>query len=210
MKIVSGICALALVLCVSGCGGGAGGAGGAGGTSSAGGASAKTTGGDTGGAPSAPQNPYKKATVGQWTEYRTVSDSAGTKSESKSKTTVAAKDDKSITLKTVVEVAGTKMPEQTNVIKFDEPVKTPEYKTEELEKGSETLAVAGKSFACHWVKSKTVIDNAQMKSTTLSKDWLCDDVPLGGVVKSESTSTMVMNGTEIKTVMTMELVGTGQ
>lgn len=210
MKTVAGICSLALALCMVGCGGGgAGGAGGAGGSSSGAAASGRTTAAEKVGGAKVAENPYKKAAVGQWTEYRTVSESAGTKSESKSKTTVAAKDDKSITLKTVVEVAGVKMPEQSIVIKFDEPVKPVESKTEELEKGSETITAGGKSYACNWVKTKVVIDNAQMKSTTVAKVWTSDDVPLGGLVKSESTSTMVMNGAEIKSAATMELTGVG-
>ncbi|MBE7462693.1 MAG: hypothetical protein HS116_04270 [Planctomycetes bacterium] len=153
---------------------------------------------------------YKKAKVGQWTEYKTVSEMAGTKSELKMKTTVTAKDETSITLTIVTEMGGQKLPEQTSVIKFEDlDAPHPEVKTEELEKGSESVTAAGKSYACNWVKNKVTSETEQSKSVTLAKSWTSDDVPLGGLVKMESNSSITVAGNEMKTVSTMELIGCG-
>ncbi|MCW8128815.1 MAG: hypothetical protein KIS92_00390 [Planctomycetota bacterium] len=158
----------------------------------------------------AAENPYKKAKVGQWSEYKTVSEIMGTKTEVKAKTTITAKDEASVTLSTVTEVNGTALPAQTVVIKFEDLEKAQQtVKSEELEKGSETLSVGGKSYACTWVKTKVTAEANGAKSVTIAKVWVCEDVPLSGLVKSESTTTTEMNGNEMKTVATMELLGAG-
>lgn len=155
-------------------------------------------------------HPYKRAKVGEWTEYRTVSEAMGNKTDMKTRTAVAAKDESSITLKMASEVAGQKLPEQTTVIKFEQlHTAAQNHQTEELEKGSETLAAGGKSYSCKWTKTRVTVENGGVKSVTVAKVWICDDVPLGGIVRSESTTVSTVNGNEMKTVATMELTGVG-
>lgn len=156
------------------------------------------------------QHPYKRAKVGEWTEYRTVSEAMGNKTEMKARTAVAAKDESSITLKIASEVAGQKLPEQTTVVKFEQlQTATQNHQTEELEKGSETLSAGGKSYACKWTKTRVTVETNGVKSVTVAKVWLCDEVPLGGLVRSESTTVSTVNGNEMKSVATMELTGVG-
>lgn len=58
----------------------------------------------------AEDNPLKGAKVGEWIEYVTTSATMGSKMEMKMKQAVVAKDDISVTLRTVVTMMGREQP----------------------------------------------------------------------------------------------------
>jgi len=115
--------------------------------------------------------------------------------------TVTAKDAASVTMSMEMTVAGRKMPAQTVRIPFDRPYDPaakpgqPQGSVEKVAEGTETLTVGGKEYACQWIQSR----HTAGERTTEGKVWICRDVPLGGLVKTDTTSgehkmTMTMTG----------------
>lgn len=160
-------------------------------------------------------NPLKSAKVGEWAEFVMKNEVMGQSMEMKMKQSVVAKDATSITLRTETTVMGKKTSTDTK-IPFDqayEPYKMglPEnvkVTVTPLGSGSETITVGGKAYACTWSKVKMVMTSpAPMDSTT--KVWSCKDVPVAGMVKMETDSTMSAGGQTMNTKMTMELTGAG-
>ncbi len=159
-------------------------------------------------------NPLKNAHVGDWVEFATHTGAMGQQMEMKTKQTVVAKDATSITLRTETTMMGHTMPPQDVKIPLNrsyEPYAAglTDAKVTPLGEGNETLKVGGKSYACHWVKVKVAATKPQpMEGTT--KVWTCPDVPVTGVVKMETESTMTVGGKSMPTQMTMELIGSGR
>jgi len=162
----------------------------------------------------AADNPYKRAKVGEWVEFSMVSETMGSKTEMKTKQTVVAKDDVSVTLRIVASMMGREMPPQETKIMLDTPYQpfvqgNSDAKVTLLGEGEETITVDGKSYQCHWAKAKVVATKpAAIEST--SQAWSSKDVPLGGMVKMESDSVMTMNGKTMKSKMTMRLTGSSK
>lgn len=162
----------------------------------------------------AEDNPLKNAKVGEWIEFVTITTSMGSKMEMKMKQTVVARDDVSVTLRTVISMLGREQPSQDVKITLDQPyqpyaqgfsdaVVTP------LGEGNETISVGGKSYNCRWTKVKVVATKpAAVESTT--KVWSSKDVPVTGLVKMESESVMSVGGNTMNTTMTMQLTGSGK
>ena len=162
----------------------------------------------------AADNPYKSAKVGEWIEYVTTTETMGSKHDMKTKQTVVAKDDVSITLRIVASMMGKEMPPQDTKIMLNEsydPYKQGyvDAKVTILGEGDETITVDGKSYKCHWAKVKVVATKPMAIESTM-KSWSSKDVPLAGMVKMESESVMTMNGTAMNSKMTMKLTGSGK
>lgn len=159
-------------------------------------------------------NPLKNAKVGQFLEFRTVTEAMGTKSEIQTKQTVIAKDDVSVTLRTEITAMGMKMPPQESKYMLNQPYEP--YKAEgtdavvtPLGEGDETITAGGKSYSCHWAKVKVVASKpAPLTSTTTV--WSCKDIPVTGMAKMITDSTMEMQGKTMDSKMTMELISAGQ
>jgi predicted NodU family carbamoyl transferase len=162
----------------------------------------------------AEDNPLKRAKVGEWVEFVTTSTTMGSKMDMKMKQTVVAKDDISVTLRTLTTMMGKELPPQDTKIMLNQPyqpytqgfsdaVVTP------LGEGNETISVGGKSYACRWAKVNVVANTpAAVKST--SKVWSSKDVPVSGLVKMESETVMTVGGNTMNTTMTMQLTGSGK
>ena len=137
------------------------------------------------------ESPYKAAKVGDWVSYTKVTQSAAGPIESTQKRTVTAKDDKSVTVTVESTVAGKKTVKPPVKIPLDEP---PDYtghrggSTEKVGEGDEVLAVNGQQYPCHWIQTRVTTAAGESKVRTDSKVWICKTVPLGGVVKIESTT----------------------
>lgn len=162
----------------------------------------------------AADNPYKNAKVGEWVETLMISETMGRKSEMKTKQAVVAKDDVSVTLRTVVTMMGKEMPPQETKIMLNKSFNPytqgdTNAKVTTLGEGDETITVDGKSYKCHWTKVKVVATKpASMESTF--KVWSSKDVPLAGTVKMESETVMTMKEATMNTKMTMKLTGFGK
>ena len=164
----------------------------------------------------AADNPYKTASVGQWAEYATTTETMGTKMQMTSKQTIVAKDATSVTLRTEMTAMGQKMPPQDVKIPFDQPYEPykagsngSDAKATLIGEGNETITVGGKAYACHWTKMKVVATKPAATNGTV-KTWTCSDVPAGGMVKMEMETEMTMGGKPMATKMVMELKGFGK
>jgi hypothetical protein len=143
------------------------------------------------------EDPYKKAKVSDWIEYKMT----GTNNiEGKTKMTVVAKDDKELTF----EITGTfsfmgketAIPVQKQKIdltKSYDPIvaanlKGSGVKIDKVGEGKEKLKVGDKEFDTKWTKLKatttvnnvTVVNDYQM--------WFAANVPLSGLVRMDTTS----------------------
>jgi hypothetical protein len=124
---------------------------------------------------------------------------------------VVAKDATAVTLRMETTMMGQKMPGQDVKIPLDQPYEPStqglaDAKVTQLGEGNETISVGGKSYACHWTKTKVVATKPQAVENT-AKVWMCKDVPVNGLVRMESEGTMTMEGQAMTTKMSMELTG---
>jgi hypothetical protein len=156
------------------------------------------------------ENPYKAAKVGDWAEYKSSTDANGFKMESKMKQTVKAKTDTEVTVSIEMDMGGQKNTQETKIdlTKAYDPTTAgtpPGAKPPKVEKGKEgdeTVSVGGKEYKSHWIESKVTMEMGGQTIATETKTWMSKDVPLGGLVKSE---TKMNNGIKV----TMELTGSG-
>jgi len=154
------------------------------------------------------ENPLKKANVGDWVSYKGTNEAGGMKMDMEMKQTVIKKTDTEITLEIVQKVMGqeVKTTQTINLTEKYDP-RTVSLKDKgdvtmkELEKGEETLTVAGKSLKTTWVSYEMSTTMGGQPMTIKGKAWTCPDVPLSGMVKTVSD----MGAAK----MTLELSGFG-
>ena len=160
------------------------------------------------------ENPFKKAKVGDWAEYKmTGPNVAGT-----TKMTIVAKDDKEVTYEVTSKFSAfgqeTVAPAQkikVDLTKSYDPViaanlKQNNTKIEKLGEGSEKVKAGGKEIDAKWTKQRATTTVNDMKIVSDTKMWFSKDVPVSGMVKMESTTTVPgMPGT----TTTVELVNSG-
>jgi hypothetical protein len=159
------------------------------------------------------ENPFKKANVGDWAEYKMKASFAGKDLDGKMKTTVTAKNDKEATVKTVATIMGMETPAQEAKIDLTKPYdpltsvtpKDAEIKVEKTGDGKEKIKVGGKEYDCTWMTIKFTGKAAGMPFEGQAKVWTAKDVPLGGTVKMDMTQKQM--GLEVK--MALELTGSG-
>jgi hypothetical protein len=156
------------------------------------------------------ENPFKKAKVGDWAEYKMATNAMGINIDAKLKMTVTAKTDKEVTLKTAAIVNNMELPGQETKIDLTKPYdptntanlpKGTEAKVEKGGEGKEKVKIGGKEYDTNWMKMKV---NAKVNGMDFDSDikvWISKDVPLSGMVKMEMKSKLAD--------MTMELTGTG-
>ncbi|MFH0938052.1 MAG: hypothetical protein V1899_02040 [Planctomycetota bacterium] len=148
------------------------------------------------------ENPFKAAKVGDWVEYKISSGHMnGTM-----KQTVIKKTDTEVTLEIVNNMGGQEMKQQ-QVIKLNEkydPLKQSMPKDVEMkivDSGEENLTVADKTYSTKWTAVEVTMKVAGQTIMTNAKTWISSEVPLGGMVK---TQTEMAGNT-----MTIELIGSG-
>lgn len=159
-------------------------------------------------------NPLKNAKVGDFLEFKTVTEAMGTKTETQTKQTVVAKDDVSITLRTEISMMGMKVPPQESKIMLNQPYEP--YKAGNtdavvtpLGEGDETITAGGKSYACHWAKVKVVVSKPSPITSTTTV-WSSKEIPVTGVAKMITDSSMEVQGKTMDSRMVMELISAGQ
>lgn len=137
------------------------------------------------------ENPFKKAKVGDWTQYAMKTVMAAATMESEMKQTVTKKTDTEVTYEVKMKANGMDMPAQTMTIKLDEkydPTHAQKGATvKEIAKGDEKLTIGGKTINTHWVEVETSMKIGDKDVVSKSKVWMApDSVPLGGLVKMEN------------------------
>jgi len=154
-------------------------------------------------------NPFAKAKVGDWVEYRMT----GPGMEGKTKMTIVAKGDKEVTYEVAAtfSVMGQEMvaPIQKMTVDLTKPydaisaanLKRTGTKIETEAEGAEKLKVGGKEFDTKWSKLKCTTTQNGVTIVSDFKFWFCQDVPVSGLVRMEtSTGTFTTK---------LELIGSG-
>lgn len=132
---------------------------------------------------SAPKHMWGSFKKGSSAKLKTVTDTAGTKSEMTMTHTLVDLTADEAVVETEMAMTGF-----TNKSTNKFPLKAPEggkaVDGPKPKTGSEEIEVAGKKLKCTWTEIET--ENAGIKTT--AKSWMCEDVP-GHLVKSVSKST---------------------
>jgi len=163
------------------------------------------------GARAGEENPFKNAKVGDFAAYKMSSKMGGMAMDMENKRTVIKKTDTEVTIEMATKVMGQENkstftvnlnekydPRAMNTGKGDVTIK-------DLEKGEETITVAGKALKTTWTKYEITSKAGAQTVNMKGKAWVCPDVPLGGLVKSE-TEMGAMGAMPGGGTMTMELV----
>jgi hypothetical protein len=155
-------------------------------------------------------NPYRRAKVGDWAEYKMT----GPNIEGTTKMTVVSKSDNEVTyeITSTFSFMGntTVAPVQTIKIDLTKPydaisaanLKANNVKIETLEEGKEKVKAAGKEYETTWKKLRSTAAANGMTIVSDYQMWFCKDVPLGGLVRMDTTISDVRTR--------VELVGTGK
>lgn len=154
------------------------------------------------------ENPLKNAKVGDFVAYKMSTKMAGQAMDMENKRTVIKKTDTEVTMEMVTKVMENER-KQTLTYNLNEKYDPRamggakgDVTIKDLEKGEETITVAGKALKTTWTKYEITGSAGGQALNMKGKAWICPDVPLGGLVKSE-TEMGAMGG------MTMELVDYG-
>jgi len=153
---------------------------------------------------------YASAKVGDWVSYKTK---IAENNEITSKQSITKRDGRVLTLQVEQTVPGLPASKTETKIILDKSgnqivEKSDKFEVksevEKLGSGKETLTIDGKAYECAWDKSKHTTTVAatentpEFKSTSVIKVWRSKEVPLGGVVKTESET----NGMTIVMILT--------
>jgi hypothetical protein len=158
------------------------------------------------------ENPYKKVKVGEFATYKMTTKVAGKSFEGTITQTVAAKDDKEVTLKVTGKVNGMDIPVQEQKIDLTkpyDPTKTAvppgtEAKVEKQKDGKEKIKAGGKEYDCKWESYKVTGKANGIEMNADVKVWQSKDLPMQ-MVKME----MAAEFAGMKMEMDMELSETG-
>ena len=155
------------------------------------------------------ENPFRKAKVGDWAEYKmTGANVAGT-----TKMTILTADDKEVTYEVTATFSAfgqtTAAPVQkikVDLTKSYDPIVAANLaqnnvKVEKTDEGSEKIKAAGKELDTRWTRFKTTTTVNDTPIISEYRVWFSKDVPVSGLVKMESTT--------MGTATTVELVGSG-
>jgi hypothetical protein len=134
-------------------------------------------------APSAPKHPWGSFKKGSVARLKTVTDTAGTRSEMTMTHTLVDLTADEAVVETEMAMTGF-----TNKSTNKYPLKAPEAGKAadgpRPKTGSEEIEVAGKRLKCTWTEIETETSGIR----TVARSWMCEDVP-GHLVKSVSKST---------------------
>ena len=131
------------------------------------------------------ENPYKKAKVGDWVEYKMANKVGGFAVNVTQKKTVIAKTDNDVTIE--METNGAKIP---ITIKLNEKYNSvPQSKDSEVkvvDQGTEKVTVGDKTLDTKWIATEVTVNAGGKTTTTKSNVWMSPDVPLDGMVKMQA------------------------
>ena len=156
------------------------------------------------------ENPWKTAKVGDWVDYKTT----GTGFSGKTKMTITAKDDKEVVYEVTgsFTVNGMEMTAPTQTLKIDltkdydavaaANVANKDVKLEKVGEGKAKLKIGDKEYDTKWTQTKATATFNGIATVSEYKMWFCKDVPLGGLVKMETTVGSISS--------TLELVASGK
>jgi hypothetical protein len=161
------------------------------------------------------ENPFKKASVGDWASYQLAIEAGGKKLEIKLKVTMTAKDDKQATTKSTITIDGKETPEPEERVDLTKPYDadlwmkkfgSPEAKDMKIKKGQEdkeTMTIGKTKYECKWQTFKATfkVQGEDKESEVEFKFWTSPDAPLSGMVKLEVMSTSGKDTTKMTMIL---------
>lgn len=159
-------------------------------------------------------NPYKDAKVGDFATFKMTMEVAGQKLTGTMTSKVTAKTDKEATVEASGEVAGNKIPVQTQKIDLTKPFDPTKVggqipgggdaKVEKVKDGKEKVKVGDKSIEATWTTYKVTAKAMGIDIAADTKVWMSKEIPLG-MAKMEMSAEVA----GMKMVVTMELEKSG-
>lgn len=121
--------------------------------------------------------------VGDWVSYETKVESPAGEITTTVKETVKSKTESAFTKQIDTVMAGQKMSQEVSLPlnALSAEGQTPGFV--KVSEGDEPVVAGGKTYACHWIQGRVAGGDAG----TESKVWVCPSVPLGGLVKMETS-----------------------
>jgi 3D (Asp-Asp-Asp) domain-containing protein len=157
------------------------------------------------------ENPYKKAKVGDFANYKMTTKIAGFNVEGTMTQSVTAKDDKEITIETTVKVSGMDIAPHKETIDLTKPFDPSkatgslpagtEAKVEKLKDGKEKLKVGTKDYDCKWETYKMKIKTGGQEIEFDMKVWQAKDLNVP-MVKLEMSADIMGNKMDVVMEMT--------
>lgn len=157
------------------------------------------------------ENPYKKAKVGDFANYKMTTKIAGFNVEGTMTQSVTAKDDKEVTIETTAKVNGMDIPAQKQTIDLTKPFDPSkatgplpggtEAKVEKLKDGKEKVKVGTKDYECKWESYKMKIKTGGQEIEADMKVWQSKDLNIP-MVKMEMSADVMGNKMEVVMEMT--------
>lgn len=169
-------------------------------------------------APAADDHPFKKATVGDFVEYKMTQDSIGENIDGKVTLEVIARTETTARLKTTVRLFGrdTGAPDiEIDLAKpFDPTVAIlpsgAAGRFDKVDSGKEKLKVGGSEYETSWIKMKLTTKRGNLDVEETAKYWTSRSVPLGGLVRMEASRLVKRAATTVaESKVTLELTGSG-
>jgi hypothetical protein len=156
-------------------------------------------------------NPFRKAKVGDFATYKLTTTGVAP-SEGTATRTITARDDKEVTIRTVVKANGTELPvpdEKVDLTRPYDPLIVPvlggaAVKLEKVKEGAEKLKAGGREYDARWTTYKVSGQLNGLDVTGEVKVWLSKDVPLA-LVKLQTTAQVA--GKKLETVHELMEVG---
>jgi hypothetical protein len=151
------------------------------------------------------ENPFKKAKVGDWVEYKMT----GSGIEGKTKMTIVTKDDKEVTYEIAAtfsfmgkEMVAPIQKQTVDLTKSYDAIaaanpQVKDVKFENLGDGKEKLKIGEKEYDTKWTKTKTTTTVGGMTIVGEYKMWFSKDVPVSGLVKMETTTSGITTKVEL-------------
>lgn len=150
------------------------------------------------------ENPLKNGKVGDWVSYSTTSKMAGMEMQMEMKQTLIKKTEEEATIEVNTKVHGQDI-KNTFTVKLNEkydPRKMQmagaDVEVKELGAGEEELDINGKKLKTKWAQYEVTGKANGQPFNSKGKSWTSTEVPLGGMVKTESelkgmgTTTMIL------------------
>ncbi len=160
------------------------------------------------------ENPFKKATVGDFADYTMNQVSNGQKFGGKIRIEVVAKTDRTARIRMIRILFNQFMPypeHEIDLTKPYDPTKTGflPLGAQKLGSGTEKIKVGNKEYETSWTTMRFKGKVGTLDTQTTAKFWTSRTVPVGALVKMESTNLAITGAKNFESKVTMEFSVSG-
>lgn len=168
------------------------------------------------------ENPYRRAAIGDWTKSEGITFAGGRRITFQTRIQVVAKDRNTLIVHSVGSGDGQQIEKRIS-IPVDRPLEDNTqnllgqfgeripanalFWREETGRGEEKLFVGGTPYYCSWSGARVTVDTGNERVTADNKVWRCIDVPLDGIVKSESVIQLQGAADRVQTTILLTAFG---